>query len=71
MTGEPSFEVAVRGEMFLDTHPPTGARAVAAIRPLRVLPPGLHTIDRIAQHPVFDGDLGPAPRCDAGPRLDR
>ena len=53
MTGEPSFEVAVRGEMFLDTHPPTGARAVAAIRPLRVLPPGLHTIDRIAQHPVF------------------
>lgn len=53
VTGEPSFEVAVRGDLFLDTYPPTGARAMAAVRPLRALPPGLHTIDELGQRPVF------------------
>jgi hypothetical protein len=51
--GNPSFEVAVRGDMFLDTYPPTGARALAVVRPLRTLPPGLHTIDGIAQRPAY------------------
>jgi hypothetical protein len=53
VTGEPAFEVAVRGDLFLDTYPPTGARAMAAVRPLRALPPGLHTIDKLGQRPVF------------------
>jgi len=53
VTGEPSFEVAVRGDLFLDTYPPTGARAMAAVRPLRALPPGLHTVDELAQRPAF------------------
>jgi hypothetical protein len=44
--GDPSFEVAVRGDMFLDTYPPTGARALAAVRPLRALRPGLRTAFR-------------------------
>ena len=33
--GDPSFETIVRGDLFLDTYPPTGARAMAAVRPLR------------------------------------
>jgi hypothetical protein len=53
VVGEPAFEVAVRGDMFLDTYPPTGARALAAVRPLRELPPGLHTIDEIALRPAY------------------
>ncbi|HZU20845.1 MAG TPA: hypothetical protein VE982_06475 [Gaiellaceae bacterium] len=53
VAGEPSFEVAVRGDLFLDTYPPTGARAMAAVRPLRLLAPGLHTIDELPQHPGF------------------
>ena len=51
--GEPNFETIVRGELFLDTYPPTGARAMAAVRPLRDLEPGLHTIDQLAQRPVY------------------
>ena len=51
--GNPPFETIVRGDLFLDTYPPTGARAMAAVRPLRLLPPGLHTIDELAQRPIF------------------
>ena len=51
--GEPAFETIVRGDLFLDTYPPTGARAMAAVRPLMALPPGLHTIDELGQRPVF------------------
>jgi 2,4-diaminopentanoate dehydrogenase len=51
--GDPAFETIVRGDLFLDTYPPTGARAMAAVRPLRLLPPGLHTIDELAQRPLF------------------
>jgi len=53
VVGEPSFEVTVRGDLFLDTYPPTGARAMAAVRPLRLLEPGLHTIDELAQQPGY------------------
>jgi 2,4-diaminopentanoate dehydrogenase len=53
VTGEPSFEVAVRGDLFLDTYPPTGARAMAAVRPLRALEPGLHTVDEIGLRPGY------------------
>ena len=45
--GDPAFETIVRGDIFLDTYPPTGARAMAAVRPLMALPPGLHTIDEL------------------------
>ena len=51
--GDPPFETIVRGDLFLDTYPPTGARAMAAVRPLRLLPPGLHTIDELPQRPIF------------------
>jgi hypothetical protein len=51
--GDPSFETVVRGDLFLDTYPPTGARAMAAVRPLMALPPGLHTIDELGLRPVF------------------
>jgi len=51
--GDPSFETIVRGDLFLDTYPPTGARAMAAVRPLMALPPGLHTIDELGLRPVF------------------
>ena len=51
--GDPAFETIVRGDLFLDTYPPTGARAMAAVRPLRALPPGLHTIDELGLRPVF------------------
>jgi hypothetical protein len=51
--GDPAFEPIVRGDLFLDTYPPTGARAMAAVRPLRALPPGLHTIDELGQRPIF------------------
>ena len=51
--GDPAFETIVRGDIFLDTYPPTGARAMAAVRPLRALPPGLHTIDELGMRPVF------------------
>jgi len=51
--GEPNFETIVRGDLFLDTYPPTGARAMAAVRPLLALEPGLHTIDQLAQRPGY------------------
>ncbi len=51
--GDPPFETIVRGDIFLDTYPPTGARAMAAVRPLRALAPGLHTIDELGQRPVY------------------
>lgn len=51
--GDPAFETIVRGDLFLDTYPPTGARAMAAVRPLRALPPGLHTIDELGLRPLF------------------
>jgi hypothetical protein len=51
--GDPAFETIVRGDLFLDTYPPTGARAMAAVRPLRGLPPGLHTIDELGLRPVY------------------
>jgi hypothetical protein len=51
--GAPAFETIVRGDLFLDTYPPTGARAMAAVRPLMALGPGLHTIDELAQRPVY------------------
>ena len=51
--GDPAFETIVRGDIFLDTYPPTGARAMAAVRPLRALAPGLHTIDELGMRPVF------------------
>ena len=51
--GDPAFETIVRGDLFLDTYPPTGARAMAAVRPLMALAPGLHTIDELGQRPVF------------------
>ena len=51
--GEPNFETIVRGDLFLDTYPPTGARAIAAVRPLMALAPGLHTIDQLAQRPGY------------------
>jgi hypothetical protein len=53
VVGEPSSEVSIGGDLFLDTYPPTGARAIAAVRPLRLLEPGLHTIDELPQHPVY------------------
>ena len=53
VVGDPAFETIVRGDLFLDTYPPTGARAMAAVRPLRALPPGLHTIDEVGLRPVF------------------
>ncbi len=53
VVGDPAFETIVRGDIFLDTYPPTGARAMAAVRPLRALPPGLHTIDELGMRPVF------------------
>jgi hypothetical protein len=53
VVGDPAFETIVRGDIFLDTYPPTGARAMAAVRPLRALPPGLHTIDELGLRPVF------------------
>ena len=52
--GDPPVETIVRGGIFLDTYPPTGVRAMAAVRPLRALPPGVHTIDELAQRPIFD-----------------
>ena len=51
--GDPAFETIVRGDLFLDTYPPTGVRAMAAVRPLRALAPGLHTIDELAMRPLF------------------
>jgi len=51
--GDPAFETIVRGDIFLDTYPPTGARVMAAVRPLMALPPGVHTIDEIPLRPVF------------------
>ncbi len=51
--GDPPFETIVRGDIFLDTYPPTGARAMAAVRPLLALPPGVHTIDELGLRPVF------------------
>jgi len=51
--GDPSFETIVRGDLFLDTYPPTGSRAMAAVRPLMALPPGLHTIDELGLRPVY------------------
>lgn len=51
--GDPAFETNVRGDLFLDTYPPTGVRAMAAVRPLRALAPGLHTIDELAMRPLF------------------
>jgi hypothetical protein len=51
--GDPPFETIVRGSIFLDTYPPTGARAMAAVRPLMALAPGLHTIDELGLRPVF------------------
>ena len=51
--GDPAFETIVRGDIFLDTYPPTGARAMAAVRPLRDLAPGLHTIDELGLRPIF------------------
>ena len=53
VVGDPAFETIVRGDLFLDTYPPTGARAMAAVRPLLALPPGLHTIDELGQRPIF------------------
>jgi hypothetical protein len=37
----------LRGETFVDPHPATAARALASIRPLLALPPGLHRPDRL------------------------
>ena len=51
--GDPAFETVVRGDIFLDTYPPTGARVMAAVRPLMALAPGVHTIDEIPLRPVF------------------
>jgi 4-hydroxy-tetrahydrodipicolinate reductase len=51
--GDPAFETIVRGDIFLDTYPPTGARVMAAVRPLMALSPGVHTIDEIPLRPVF------------------
>ncbi len=51
--GDPSFETILRGEVFIDTYRPTGARAMAAVRPLMALPPGVHTIDELGLRPVF------------------
>lgn len=51
--GDPAFETIVRGDLFLDTYPPTGVRAMAAVRPLRALAPGLHTIDELGMRPIF------------------
>ena len=51
--GEPNFETIVRGDLFLDTYPPTGARAMAAVRPLMALEAGVHTIDQLAQRPGY------------------
>ena len=31
--GDPAFETVIRGDLFLDTYPPTGARAMAAENP--------------------------------------
>ena len=51
--GDPPFETVVRGGIFVDTYPPTGARAMAVVRPLMALPPGVHTVDELALRPVF------------------
>jgi len=52
--GDPAFETIIRGDIFRDTYPPTGVRAMAAVRPLMALPPGVHTIDELGQRPIFD-----------------
>ena len=51
--GDPPFETIIRGDIFRDTYPPTGVRAMAAVRPLMALPPGVHTIDELGQRPIF------------------
>ena len=53
LTGSTAFRVHLTGGLFDDTYPPTGARAVAAVRPLRTLPPGLHTADELGVRPVY------------------
>ncbi len=41
------------GALFDDSSPPRGAYAGAAVRPLRALPPSLHTADELGQRPVY------------------
>lgn len=53
VTGDPGFDVTVAGPVFDDGYPSTAARALAAVRPLQALPPGLHTIDEIGQRPSW------------------
>lgn len=53
ITGDPDLDVTVAGAVFDDGYPSTAARALAAVRPLQTLPPGLHTIDEIGQRPSW------------------
>jgi hypothetical protein len=51
--GNPDYDTTMRGPLFLDTYPPTAARALAAVRPLHELPPGLYTVDRVPMTPAW------------------
>jgi len=53
LTGDPEFAVTVAGPIFDDGYPSTATRALAAVRPLRALPPGLHTVDEIGLRPSW------------------
>ncbi len=51
--GEPDYDTTMRGPLFTDTYPPTAARALAAVRPLHALPPGLYRIDQVPITPAW------------------
>ncbi len=53
VTGYPNLDLLVTGDMFADTYPTTAARALAAVRPLRAMPPGVYTITQIPLAPAF------------------
>jgi 4-hydroxy-tetrahydrodipicolinate reductase len=51
--GNPPYDTTMRGPLFRDTYPPTAARALAAVRPLHDLPPGLYRIDQVPVTPAW------------------
>ena len=53
VNGDPTFEIAVSGPVFEDGYASTATRALSAVRPLALLPPGLHTVDELAPRPAW------------------